>query len=804
MATKARKPRTKPAQPSPEVQRLVAATILPGEATVSRFGYSAKDASLVQRCVVQTMAIAVSMNARVCAAQSLRLYRKAGSAGSKLWPGRRITDRKRLKFLHGESVTTPGRKAIEYAADAGDIEEVMEHPGLTLMRQPDPGLTGPEWWHLFFWFREAVAKTFLWKGERHEGAPISLYHLYPQWTRVQPSMTTLIGGYWFGRNTAQEVFYEPQDVMYGRHAVSPQHPLQAYSWPQAMTLEGDYENACAQAEIARWNNGGMPGMVLEGNEKMTDIQFRQTMEWLSANYRGVQKTGLPMLLRMCKVAQMGVKPVDMNFEKGLAAVRDQIFLAAGWTESMWHMGSASLASAKVADPYYMGNTIEPRLTGAADEFNQNLLPEFDIEDGEYWLAWDCPVAEDRAALVDENIKLSNAGIITTKRAAAALDIDEDPNQDDVYRFNGVPMVAATPETTDAQATDAAPGSHTDAAVAGAVQQEALNGIQITSLVDLAVQAGAKELPVDTALAIAKISFPLVTDEQLAAVFDPLKNFEPPKPEPVLPGNGLGGGGGNDPPGGGGKPAAGPGKGAKGACILPPPLPELSAKDLDLPHQPNEVTRAMDAMQGQLQSWYQRAYAGSISERGSINVEPFMAELQAIMAEHLPAITEAGQRDVAGDLGGEVIPNAEAVEWARAQGAKLVTQVSDSMKDALARRVADGLAEGRTTTQIQHAIREEAPEFGATRAEVIARTETAGAANHGAIAQMKAVGIEYKDFIVGRCPKCLAIKAKYPVGIPIDAQWVDSEGNAFDSPPFHPQCICTVTNSTKPKEPDATP
>jgi lambda family phage portal protein len=70
-----------------------------------------------------------------------------------------------------------------------------------------------------------------------------------------------------------------------------------------------------------------------------------------------------------------------------------------------------------------------------------------------------------------------------------------------------------------------------AAAQGDVQGTALNGAQVTALVQLAAQVAQGQLPLETAKAIAKASFPLVPDSEVDAIFAPLLKFTP-KPDPA--------------------------------------------------------------------------------------------------------------------------------------------------------------------------------------------------------------------------------------------------------------------------------
>jgi SPP1 family phage portal protein len=63
------------------------------------------------------------------------------------------------------------------------------------------------------------------------------------------------------------------------------------------------------------------------------------------------------------------------------------------------------------------------------------------------------------------------------------------------------------------------GSGADAAASGDVQATALNGAQITGLIDLATAAADGTLTIESAKAIAAAAFPLMTKEELDAIFN---------------------------------------------------------------------------------------------------------------------------------------------------------------------------------------------------------------------------------------------------------------------------------------------
>jgi hypothetical protein len=98
-----------------------------------------------------------------------------------------------------------------------------------------------------------------------------------------------------------------------------------------------------------------------------------------------------------------------------------------------------------------------------------------------------------------------------------------------------------------------------AAGAEVPQDTALNGAQISSLLEIVTATAKKELPPETAKQLIMVGFPLINETTAQAIIAPLESFEPPPPPPspfAKPGQ---------------KPGV-PGKepGAEGAAPVPPP------------------------------------------------------------------------------------------------------------------------------------------------------------------------------------------------------------------------------------------
>lgn len=95
-----------------------------------------------------------------------------------------------------------------------------------------------------------------------------------------------------------------------------------------------------------------------------------------------------------------------------------------------------------------------------------------------------------------------------------------------------------PVDTTQPTTTPAPASNDPAAAQAAqgavVQDTALNGAQISSLQDIVVQAATGVIPISTAKALASAAFPLLTQQQLDAIFADIKPTAPQPPATAPP------------------------------------------------------------------------------------------------------------------------------------------------------------------------------------------------------------------------------------------------------------------------------
>ena len=530
----------------------VSASLIPGEASTSYTNQNTgRDYDLVTRGITGTAWRAASINATVLSGQCLRLYRASSTTGSKT--GRKIADRRQVKHAtnRGRTKSLIGKAAM-YAGRAGDdIEEVLDHPVLDLLQNPDPIYTGPLWLWMLFWFKEIAGRAYIYVGERGTGnVPVSAYILPSEFAWPILSDTGLIGGYYYGRNRSSPMRIPSDDVVYLRQHGSPIHPAGGMSWLFSVLAETDMEASALQAEAQRWLNGGMPGMVFKASPTTTDAQMKQINAHLNQSTRGVGKAGSVLLLRDTELIQYGTKPHEMQYVEGITCTEKRIYDAAGIPEPIYRLNSANLASATVANAQYMRYTIAPRLATLAAELTELLLPQFGVEPGEMWFCFDDPAQEDQIQLATELRSAESQGLITPNEYRAVMDLEALPDEQNLLRyrqteapiggsiFGGMPATANAEDMPTEDVGEASvdveqptPQDEPTETSATDIAGTALNGAQVQALASLAGQVATGQLPLNSARAIAGAAFPMVPIDVLDSVFNPLRTFTP-EPEPA--------------------------------------------------------------------------------------------------------------------------------------------------------------------------------------------------------------------------------------------------------------------------------
>jgi hypothetical protein len=751
-----------------------AASLTNNDLLSSRYMVQSADVELVGRMIRNTVARAIDLNATVVSSQPMRLYRPA--SGSKVY-GKRRVDRRTKAFLSGRGVNKPHKKAVSVSSASDEMEEITSHPILDLLYAPDPSMTCGQWFYLIQSYIEATGWCAAWMGP--DQIPKGMYVLAPHQTKIDFTVQDYIRGFTFGAETSKERFFPYEECAYFRLRPHPQNPNRAASWVSSVIMPSDMEQAALQSEIARWNNGGLPGAVFKINAT-SQTEFDRAANEIDRQTRGVNKAGRNLIISNAEVIQPASKPHEMNYQAGLDTAEARIYRAAGIPEPLWKLNDANLASASAASPAYMNLTIWPRLSTLAEILTEYVVSRFDPT-GTMFLAFDNPDNEDVTQETARMVSLANAGLVSANEARAALGIEQAGPELDVYRFNGVPIMVPAmdrvPEEADDEATEAPEerDEQEDPASEASDEPEGSDG-------DGEDDAGEG-------------------DEATAAKSNDLHSDGTGGNALARHGDGL--------PGRGGATQS------KLTCTC-----DNHTKEAELARRPDGMNTAIEQMADDMARWYQTTLAAGLTESGLVVSTQAMAELDAVLDTGLARMYRQGYADTV-----QAMPDADGVmptfdindrarQYLMETKLELVRTIPETLKDEATRIIADGVGEGRTINEIRDGL----ADVGSVdaMAERVARTETARAYQYGDMQGAEEMGgFKGRTWLLagGPCPLCAAAseilagkvvpfsEPFFKAGTTIAAAdgavtlardiWVPSE--------LHPQCRCISINELADEE-----
>lgn len=780
-----------------------------------------RDFGRVGRAITGSIWNAATIIAREAAGGQLKLYRAAGPRTR----GKRVS-KSAAEFLRfGSGPIKPHAKAMEAAQEADDIEQVTDHPVLDLLRNPDPATTSAEFFTLLFWYREVAGSAIIWVGD--DQLPSGLYLLSPQHTRPVVTKRQGLTGYNYGRSENEHKYVPAEQTVVSRWMVDPWNPYQAVSWVDSIKGYGDLEDAAVASEIARWRNSAQPGVIAKVPASFNPTQTDQVREALRRK-GGPFMAGSATILRAdIEIVQSAAKPHEMNYLPGLQQCEAAIYRAAGIPEPIWKMNDAIQSNAFQGAVQWQG-AIYNRQKAVASDLTEWLLPMFDVEPGEMWFAYDNPIQEDVTAHVN---RVRDAYVAT---AGQAVTVDE-------YRralgFEPLEVPAESSAPRGTETTTVVP----DAAPAGeAVADTALNGAQVQALAGLASQVALGQLPLASARAIAIAAFPGVSPEVINAVFDPLASFTPAAMEvaggtqgeaqAAKSGGHRGDGGrgacgphgrcgavsqdgGNDAgPTGEGRVAKAGGQGVQQLTVdrwEPIPWGCGCAVKAD-PTDDAIETRIRAAIERWATDALTRGVAG-INADGTFDLSALAStEFEKLINASITEAFRAGAVAMNEAHGSDAAPltSSAARDYLETYNFDLVKGVTETMADQMRTTIDAGIASGQTIGEIQAELTAKIPEVSANRAEVIARTETARAFQHGSLQQAKELGFDAKTWDLGGNPCGLCQGAAAALGgksVPIDDPFfpagstiAGTDGRAYTvtmevraASDIHPQCNCAT-------------
>ena len=278
-------------------------------------------------------------------------------------------------------------------SDSGDmiLKLVHEHPLWAIWQNPNPDMSGQEYRKLgvewletsgiwLTWIEREEPDQFDWKtGKRVQSEPKHLWPIEPWNVQQRPTVSR---PYWLIRWKDEIMVVPPWDVVYIRY-IDPEYPYRMEGASPAQRVADDvagYEYA-SQWNLNFFRNGANMGKIIGlPTTKENSEAFRTHFE---SNYIGNKNshkayfvgTGADGKAQVSVVdLQKGHK--DMDYGAGMIAYRNRIC-------QNWNMPPSILGDTgdkpltNEEEQLYAENCLEPKMDFISEQFNRQLLGEYD-------------------------------------------------------------------------------------------------------------------------------------------------------------------------------------------------------------------------------------------------------------------------------------------------------------------------------------------------------------------------------------------------------------------------------------------
>jgi len=325
-----------------------------------------------------------SINAAVCAAYPPRLFVATHPDQPEPKCLTRNLDRASEERLRKR------RGLPAHITKARQLQEVLEHPLLTLLKKVNPMHNSFDLWELTTFYQEVLGSAYWALQFGPLGVPNEIWILPAQnvTPKREPNSTRIIDYYEY-RNGSTVQRFRPDEIIHFRYP-DPRDPYTAglgplrACWEQA-ALTSDY----LAFKKATWENSAIPGVVVSPDEVIGEEERdRLESQWNAKFRRGGAGRAL--------ISESGMKVSILAHSAGdLAALAEygktkEDICNAFHVPLSFLTSETNLANLQAAEHQHMAKAIFPRLQRRDEKINEQLLPLYDPS-GRLFVASEDPI-----------------------------------------------------------------------------------------------------------------------------------------------------------------------------------------------------------------------------------------------------------------------------------------------------------------------------------------------------------------------------------------------------------------------------
>lgn len=369
--------------------------------------------------------VCASRNAQVASSYAIKLYVAKPSRTKSLVETKSLTKNEKKHLYSIPSLDRILSKAVE-------IEEVLEHPFLDLMKTVNPFVDESELKEITWLHQELAGNAYWYLVKNNLNLPVQIWTMQPDKTKVVPSKEEFIKGYVY-KQGFDEVFFENSEIVHFKYP-SPTSVYYGMSPLQAVTYAYDINMNMNKYETGIFSNMGRPEGTLETDQILGEDEFDRLKAQWTQKYGGTGNAGKTAILEKgVKYHAIALSPREMSFLTGRKLTKEEIFNAYGIPLGLFSEES-NRANSEMANFNYMSGTISPKHRRVEGKLNEFVLPLYDER---LFCAFEDCIPSNETLDHKRRIDNVNAGIITRNEARMEEGMEDLEGLDDIYIPNNL-------------------------------------------------------------------------------------------------------------------------------------------------------------------------------------------------------------------------------------------------------------------------------------------------------------------------------------------------------------------------------
>jgi HK97 family phage portal protein len=360
-----------------------------------------------------------SINASVCASFMPRLYviTRPGQ------PAPRCLTRPVSRPVEHRLRSSPHLQL--HTKSAQHIEEVVEHPLLTLLAQVNPVHNAYDLWELTTLYQEVHGSAYWYLDKGPLGTPERIWILPTQNVTPHraPDSSNLVDYYLYRTGTREQRF-GPDEIIAFRYP-DPRDPYTGGLSPLRACFEQvSLTSDLAAFKKAKFENHAIPDAIISPDEILGEEERDRLERQWNARFRRGGSGRVVVAESALKVQLLAHSMGDLAALADLKATKEDI-AAAFHVPISFLTGETNLANLQAGEHQHMAKAISPRLQRRDEKLNEQLISLYDPS-RRLFLASEDPVPINRELTVKEQDLNLKYGVVTINEVRGVQGLEPVP------------------------------------------------------------------------------------------------------------------------------------------------------------------------------------------------------------------------------------------------------------------------------------------------------------------------------------------------------------------------------------------